>query len=381
MHKRIVPTIVLACMILAVLPIHACFYPKPEILMIDPARATNDGPVELSIIGRDFIKGARVVLSAPGREISPSRITFVSKTQIDCTFDLKGQAVGSLDVTVVNRSAKRTAVFAGAFTIEYPAPVLTGIEPGQSDAGAKVALAVRGDKFRSGFKIELAAKGMTALTVTDTVCTSATQGSCELDLASVEPGKYDLILTNDDGKSAVLTEAFVVNALPEVKTSVPGDNSDAESPEMGSASIASASTRVPGVKPDSDLTMEKALGSIFFDYDRAVIRGDQSVILRQAVEEIKARPDLYVVLGGNADQRGPAGYNLWLSQKRAETVKAFLIRMGIDASHIIVYAYGEEFPVKTDNTSAAWAFNRRVDISLWNGIPTREQANPGATPP
>lgn len=380
--RKWIAIITMAAMLLANTPSLACFYPRPKIFSTNPVKGLNNGVVQVSIAGDKFVKNAHIKLvKAGGTEISADNIRMVSRTWIDCSFDLRGKAVGQWDVVVVNKSAKRTAVLSGGFTVEYPALTVAKADPGQAEEGAKVALALTGDLFRDGLRVELTQGGRTMAKATGVARQSGTKASCGFDLAGLSPGNYDLTVTNDDGKSASLTGGFIINAAPPATPEpAPVEEAVVEAPVETPVPVEPVVVETP-VETPPPISMTDNLGSIFYDFDQATIRADQSAALRKVADAVKAKPDFYVVLGGNADRRGRAEYNLRLSARRAEAVKAYLVRLGVDAARVIVYAYGEDHPAKAGQNEAAWAFNRRVDITLWTGVPMQEQAIPGASPP
>jgi OOP family OmpA-OmpF porin len=63
---------------------------------------------------------------------------------------------------------------------------------------------------------------------------------------------------------------------------------------------------------------------------------------------------------GHADDTGTSDINLWLSQKRAEWIKSFLVESGIPDNKLTVVARGSEDPVSLEKTEQARALNRRV---------------------
>lgn len=65
---------------------------------------------------------------------------------------------------------------------------------------------------------------------------------------------------------------------------------------------------------------------------------------------------------GHCDERGTTDYNLVLGQRRAETVRSYLVTSGVGASRIQTTSYGEEKPVDSGHNEAAWAKNRRAEI-------------------
>ena len=120
--------------------------------------------------------------------------------------------------------------------------------------------------------------------------------------------------------------------------------------------------------------LNKSLSSIFFGFDKSAFGQDQSIVLDNAVQILNINPKLYISLSGFTDERGTKKYNLALSVRRAEAVKNYLVAKGIDPARILIFAYGEEFPLKKGHNESAWRFNRRVDIRLWEALPTREQS-------
>ncbi|OJT23008.1 cell envelope biogenesis protein OmpA [Archangium sp. Cb G35] len=80
--------------------------------------------------------------------------------------------------------------------------------------------------------------------------------------------------------------------------------------------------------------------------------------LAQCIKDSGAR----IELGGHADERGTEEYNLQLSQKRAASVKKYLVDLGVPASQLKTVGYGENKPVEQGATEESWAANRRVEF-------------------
>ena len=73
-------------------------------------------------------------------------------------------------------------------------------------------------------------------------------------------------------------------------------------------------------------------------------------------------PEMKVDLSGHTDWIGTEGYNQALSERRADSVKQYLIRKGVDAGRITTHAYGETRPIAPNDTAEGRAKNRRVEI-------------------
>ena len=103
--------------------------------------------------------------------------------------------------------------------------------------------------------------------------------------------------------------------------------------------------------------------SIFFDLDQYVVDDKQIPLVRRHAAYIKANPSQRVSVQGNTDERGSREYNLSLGQKRAEAVKKLLVTEGAKESQIEAVSLGEEKPQDPGHDDAAWAKNRRSDIT------------------
>ncbi|MBB6094592.1 OOP family OmpA-OmpF porin [Povalibacter uvarum] len=87
-------------------------------------------------------------------------------------------------------------------------------------------------------------------------------------------------------------------------------------------------------------------------------------ILDEVAADLKAHPRLKVELQGHTDSVGAAAYNLNLSQRRAETVREYLIAQGVSPANLIAKGYGETEPIATNDSPGGRAGNRRVVMSV-----------------
>ncbi len=84
--------------------------------------------------------------------------------------------------------------------------------------------------------------------------------------------------------------------------------------------------------------------------------------LRHAANYMRTHPNVHVELRSHSDSEGARSVNLQLSRKRAEVVKEFLVKLGIDPERLRVRAYGEAHPVASNATEEGRLLNRRVEI-------------------
>ena len=74
----------------------------------------------------------------------------------------------------------------------------------------------------------------------------------------------------------------------------------------------------------------KALGDVYFDYDRFSIRNDAISVLKENAQALVAGlSDKNIVIEGHCDERGTESYNMVLGKRRASAVKEFLVDLGV----------------------------------------------------
>lgn len=105
------------------------------------------------------------------------------------------------------------------------------------------------------------------------------------------------------------------------------------------------------------------LQTVYFDFNEYSITPDAKSALDRNAECLKARRGGAVTVAGHADERGTEEYNLHLGERRANAVRKYLVALGVDAGGLKVISYGEERPAVQGHDEAAWAKNRRVELS------------------
>ena len=74
---------------------------------------------------------------------------------------------------------------------------------------------------------------------------------------------------------------------------------------------------------------------------------------------LKHHPETKVEIQGHADERGTNNYNLGLGERRAQSVKKYLMALGIEKDRLYSISYGEERPFCKDSNQNCWWQNRR----------------------
>jgi peptidoglycan-associated lipoprotein len=116
----------------------------------------------------------------------------------------------------------------------------------------------------------------------------------------------------------------------------------------------------PPAKMD-DMVMKE---DVYFDYDKSNLKpAAQENLLRKA-DWLRENSDVTVTIEGHCDERGTNEYNLALGDRRSESIKAFLVNLGISASRLTTISYGEERPVCFGSDEECWAKNRRGHFTI-----------------
>ncbi|MCO4772493.1 MAG: OmpA family protein [Deltaproteobacteria bacterium] len=133
---------------------------------------------------------------------------------------------------------------------------------------------------------------------------------------------------------------------------------------------ASAEESAVGEAPLTDAEMATLKANflrVHFEYDRAVLTEDARTALRENAEILLAHSDVGVQIEGHADHWGSDIYNLALGERRATTVKNYLVDFGVLAKQLSVISYGEERPLVGDADRLTEAPNRRAEFTVTTG--------------
>ncbi len=120
----------------------------------------------------------------------------------------------------------------------------------------------------------------------------------------------------------------------------------------------------PDKKPEVAVEKGKAiiLKGVNFATSSARLTPESKAVLDKVVRTMQENPEIEVEIRGYTDNRGNYEYNVQLSQKRADAVKAYLVQNGIDAARIKTRGFGPENPVAPNDTREGRAKNRRIEF-------------------
>ena len=116
-----------------------------------------------------------------------------------------------------------------------------------------------------------------------------------------------------------------------------------------------------GAAPGTQEDLVASVGDrVFFETDRYDLNQESMRLLESQASWLQAYPNLNITIEGHADERGTREYNLALGERRAQSVRGYLITLNVDPVRINTISYGKERPVSAGSDKQAWALNRRA---------------------
>ncbi|HHO54740.1 MAG TPA: hypothetical protein ENK18_28685 [Deltaproteobacteria bacterium] len=225
-----------------------------------------------------------------------------------------------------------TALLAGAGCKKKPPPPppppppqavdvnlqVTSLSPSTVSPGQETPAKVYGSSFEEGATVEFVGPQ------TGRGGNISVEGSNTLSLTipGLPPGTYDVTVKNAGGESSTLRGGLTVKS--------------------------------------AELTCRNV--TVNFELDRSRIRPPDRKVLDSHMSCYQSLTG-QIRVEGHCDERGSVDYNVALGQRRAESVKSYLVSNGVSASRVNTVSYGEERPVDRRHNETAWAKNRRAEIS------------------
>lgn len=120
------------------------------------------------------------------------------------------------------------------------------------------------------------------------------------------------------------------------------------------------------VESGKDITgMRICLFNIQFDFDKTDIRPEAARTLNDLGALLRKFPEIRIKIHGHTDSLGSDDYNLDLSLRRAQSVRSYLVGLGVKGNRIECEGLGEHYPIDTNQTESGRFRNRRVEISFF----------------
>lgn len=160
------------------------------------------------------------------------------------------------------------------------------------------------------------------------------------------------------GLMAVLVLVAGCSTAPKEAASASG--AGASSSGMNNTSQASSSAASKSSAATQDQLLVDVGDTVHFDFDKYNLKPEASKILDGQAAWLKKHPGTKIIVEGHCDERGTREYNLALGERRANSVKSYLVALGVSSSRITVISYGKERPIALGSNEKAWAQNRRA---------------------
>lgn len=125
-----------------------------------------------------------------------------------------------------------------------------------------------------------------------------------------------------------------------------------------------AAAKPAAAQPKVTQTKITLQADTLYDFDKATLKPEGKATLDKVAADLaKIRLEVIIAVG-NTDGVGSDAYNMALGQRRAQSVKAYLISKGVDGGRIYTESKGKSNPVATNATAEGRAKNRRTDIEV-----------------
>lgn len=158
----------------------------------------------------------------------------------------------------------------------------------------------------------------------------------------VGPGEEEFIPLNDADLRAIALNGD--DAVPQPK-GVPGEN---------------------GIPLLRNFKASSKFISVHFDTDDHVVRQKNDLeTVQSLIAFLKKNKKAYLMVEGHTDERAPAGYNVALGMRRANHIRALLVKNGIDPNRVYTVSHGKEQPIAAGHSPEDWKVNRRAEFKIF----------------
>lgn len=125
------------------------------------------------------------------------------------------------------------------------------------------------------------------------------------------------------------------------------------------ADPSTANRQLQEMRAEQTATAASGLRDVFFGYDSWTISEEGRQVLMKDAEWLRAHGTALLKIEGHCDERGSSAYNLVLAEKRAKSVRNYLLELGVRQERLSVVSYGKERPFCTTRSESCFQENRR----------------------
>lgn len=150
------------------------------------------------------------------------------------------------------------------------------------------------------------------------------------------------------------------NSASQAQTAV----SDAEKDSQTDVTDENLPDTETDIRDYQSFVSNSGLKAVPFNYDKYDLSEEAREIIRENAEVLNSNKMWSIRIEGYCDNRGTAEYNLSLGQKRANSVRDYYVRLGVQPYRIGTISYGVENPLCDEDTEECWQMNRRAETKV-----------------
>lgn len=162
---------------------------------------------------------------------------------------------------------------------------------------------------------------------------------------------------------ALIGAALLLTACSSTDTSTEAPTETVVEPTVPAEPVAPVEAEVidegPAAGTQESLDASASNGLVYFGYDRYDLTSDARAALQAQASWMNENTMARMTIEGHCDERGTREYNLALGDRRANSVKNYLVALGVNPSRLRTVSYGKERPVVIGSGESSWAQNRR----------------------
>ena len=137
---------------------------------------------------------------------------------------------------------------------------------------------------------------------------------------------------------------------------------DDEAPQEPVQAVDAELPAPPPAEPS--VGQDEATKNVYFAFDDYTLSPEAQESLNKLADFMKGSSSVVVQIEGHCDERGSTEYNLALGERRAQSVKNYLVQLGVDPARLPTMSWGEEKPVAQGSSEASWSQNRRAAFTV-----------------
>ncbi|MGH8399205.1 MAG: peptidoglycan-associated lipoprotein Pal [Gammaproteobacteria bacterium] len=163
--------------------------------------------------------------------------------------------------------------------------------------------------------------------------------------------------------AVALFAAGCAKTVKPITTPVATTAAPASTAPTTSTAAAPSQTQLSPLDNPSSILYKKV---VYFDFDKSNIKPEFLDLLTAHAKYLIANPNQKVRIEGYTDERGTWEYNIALGDRRAQSVRRFLLFQGVNPDQLTTVSYGEAHPVCSEHNEGCWSQNRRAVLVYLN---------------